>query len=740
MMTWRRAWLWVAASVAIGVAGAQACRIIEPIPRPIDPPVAAPEPLPIKTKQHRAEIVVKDRVAEVRVRATFHNPNAFRMEGTYWFPLPAEAVVQDFRMEINGKRVKGELLDAKRARTIYEDIVRRQKDPALLEWMGSQMLKCRIFPMEANSDTRIELGYTHLLNEDAGLMRLTYPLRSSKSPGGTIGELVVSVTLESTIPIKTIYSPTHTFDIVRKSDTTARLSFEAESADPARDVEIVWSRDSREIGLSLLSHKPGDEAGYFLLTVTPKVELDHAKVINKDVVFVCDTSGSMEADDKIEQAKNALAYCVHSLNKGDRFNIVGFSSDVRPFKAGLVERSDKALEEADAFIKAMDATGGTAIDEALSTAVAMLKKAQNVAMLVFLTDGNPTIGETNVDEILKKAKAANDGVCRLFVFGVGYDVNTRLLDTLAEQNRGCRDYVKPGEDIEVKVSAFYTKVSNPVLSDVTVELGGAEAGEVYPRQLPDLFHGSDLTLLGRFKRVGRHEVKLAGRVGGKPRVFTYSAEFSGAGKDDYLPRLWALRKVAFLLDEIRLHGENDELTDEVARLGKLHGILTPYTSFIVVDDNASVPADFRVQMERARKESRDTFSRQEAGRQAVADSASISAMKGAVGAPMASAPNVFGIHGGAGGAGGEAVFERRLHQVVRETIRHVAGRTFYVKSDGLWIDSRYDKKDEARVKSITLWSEAFFALIKDHPKLGKILTETRALIVCVDGEIFRIAE
>jgi len=707
--------------------------------------VPPPPPIkPITTRYHSADIQVRDQVAEVSVNATFYNPNPRRIEGTYWFPLPAEAAVKDFKMEVNGKLVQGELLDAKKARKIYEDIVRRQKDPALLEWIGSQMLKCRIFPMEPNKETKVALRYTQMLKSDGGLVRLHYPLRSAKPNAGTIGQLVVKVSLQSGVPIKTVHAVTQPFDISRKSDKDVLLTYEGKNIDPTRDVEVVFSRDPGDVGLSVITHKPKSEDGTFLLTVTPKVKIEADKVLPKDIVFVCDTSGSMSADNKIEQARNALKFCVHSLNKSDRFSLITFSSEARHFKKEFVERTDASVKEADEYIDGLKAIGGTALNEALLAALEVAKSAKNVPMIIFLTDGNPTIGEQNVQTILKNISTGNQKKCRLFVFGVGYDVNTKLLDLLAEQNHGTREYVKPKEDIEIKVSAFYTKVANPVLSDVTVEFGGAAVEQVYPKKLPDLFHGGQLTMLGRFKKPGEYTVTLSGKAGGEAKTFTYAVKFADTTANDPLPRLWALRKVAFLLDEIRLHGEKKEVVDEVVRLGKRHGILTPYTSFLVVEEGAPIDVAVRRELEADRARAGGRFAAKEGGAGAVHDSADIQAMKQAP-APVAGAPRTLGIerkggHGGAyrgfTGQKAEAEFKKDLRTAVKKIIRHVGSKTFYVKADGLWTDSAYDKS--AKVTDVKLWSDAFFALVKKHPELGKYVTGSQKLIVVLGGEAYRI--
>jgi len=696
---------------------------------------------PISTKAHSAGIAVKDRVAEVTVSATFHNPNSFQMEGTYWFPLPAGAAIQEFQMEINGKRVDGELVEAQRARKIYEDIVRRRKDPALLEWVGSQMLKCRVFPMPAGKDTKVGLAYTQVLQQDGGLVSLRYPLRSAKPSSGKIGQLAMRVAIKSRRPLKAVYSATHEFDIHRPSDREASLTFEGRDVDPARDVEILFSRDDKDIGLTVISHKAGPEPGTFLLMVSPQIEMETDQVIEKDVIFVCDTSGSMKNDNKLEQAKKALKFCLGRLRSGDRFRLVTFSGEVRFFRKGLTAATPENVEAAQTHVDSLKAVGGTALNDALLAATKTAEPDGRVVMTIVLTDGNPTIGEQNPEAILKNVTGTNTARSRFFVFGVGYDLNAKLLDKLAERNRGTREYVKPGEDIEARVTSFYSKVSNPILSDLALDFGDAEVTDLYPRSLSDLFHGGQLTMLGRFSKTGRWPISLTGRAGDQEKRYTYEGVFRGTPSHDYLPKLWALRKVAFLLDEIRLHGESRELVDEVVRLGKRYGIVTPYTSFLIVEEDAPISPAWRKELDEAGRVARSGFAKRMGGRGAVADSVSLARAKGS---HVASAPGqvsmetVFGFGGGKGGEKEAAVFGERLRKTVRARIRRVGARTFYVRADGTWVDSLYEDTDKARLRDIRLWSEAFFALVRRYRDVGAVLMETSDVILFLDGVPYRI--
>ena len=499
-----------------------ACRIIDPRPIIIiEPPIAPPRPVeikPMETRAHSADIAIDGQAASVSVEAVFFNPNGVQIEGTYFFPLPANVAVSQFSMVVNGKEMKGELLDAQKARQVYEDIVRRLKDPGLLEYVGMQMIKVRVFPIMPASEVKVRLAFQHLVEKDAGMYMLRYPL-SSAMPADRkpVGQVTLRVNLTSRIALKNIYSPTHAIDKTQKSDFNAVVGFEAKNVMPDRDFLLYWSEAEEDIGANLLTHRPPGEAGYFMLMLSPKIEVAEAQIAAKDVIFVLDRSGSMQENGKIDQAKGALRYCVQKLRDRDRFNLITFSTTVSAFRDGLMPATRENIQAAVEFIDKIEAAGGTAIDEALEVALKMAAAAQGLPMVLFLTDGLPTVGETDVERILKNARERNAKAARIFAFGVGFDVNAHLLDRLAEEGRGARDYVKPQENIELKVSNLYAKVDSPVLSDVEVIYEGVKVEDVYPRRPPDIFRGSQMVLLGRFEGQGEHALRVRGKVAGQDK-------------------------------------------------------------------------------------------------------------------------------------------------------------------------------------------------------------------------------
>jgi len=725
--TWTRKWRSGFLLFLLGLAGGEAMGQGMILPRPI-PEVPRPAALPVK--RQKVTVRVESGVARAEVEQLFANPYSRELEGTYLFPLPEGAAVSNFRMTIDREPVEGRILDREEARSIYEGYVRRMVDPALLEYAGRGAFRARVFPIPAQGEKSIQIGYSQPLPFDSGIYELRVPLAGERpGPGAREARLLrepgdgppvsVEVTVRSPQPLRAIYSPTHDAAIRRVDDRTARVSFESVSGD-AREFRLYYTVSEKEFGLNLLAHRRADEPGYFMLMLAPKRDVPRAAVAPKDVLFVCDTSGSMSGA-KIDQAKGALRFIVDNLNPHDRFNIIRFNSEVEPFRKELVEASAAARDAARAWVDEIRAVGGTAIDDALATAfeslptVRLADDAARRAMIVFLTDGQPTVGETNPERILENVRRRLKGQARVFVFGVGDDVNTLLLDRLARDGAGTVEYVRPDQDLELKVSAFYTKIADPVLTDLEISLPGAEIIDLYPRRLPDLFAGSQLILFGRYRQPAAVQAKLTGRLAGEPRSFTYSLRLPEREREhSFIPRLWASRKIGALLEEIRLHGESAELKNEVIRLSKEHGIVTPYTSFLVEEPGHRRDRDARL--------SEDLLGRR--------------GLPGPPGPPAAAgeAPRRSGLRarngefGGFGQAAGRAAVDASVRigdlkqqSVEREesdALRRVGERLFTREGDA-WVQTGFAKG--MPVLEIRWGSDAYFELVRLRPDLGSAL-------------------
>ena len=706
---------------------------------------------PLEVISHKVDVDITDVVAKTSIDQDFYNPNNARLEGTYIFPLPGGAHIDKFSMDINGKQMQAELLPADKARALYEEIVRKQKDPALLEYIGRGAYKVRIFPIEPKSHKRIKISYTELLKSDSGLTEYVYPLNTEKFSSVPIKDVSVRVTINTKDALKTVYSPSHNVEISRHGQNKAVIGYEEKNGRPDTDFKVLFSRTPKPLGIDLLTFRNSGEDGYFLLMASPGQQKP-GKTQPKDICFVVDTSGSM-ADGKLKQAKKALQFCLANLNDDDRFEIIRFSTEAEPFFDKLADASKDNIEKAEQFVDDFKPIGGTVISEALKEALSLNRDKDDSGrpyIVVFLTDGLPTIGEMKEDKIIDMVKDGNTRMTRIFSFGIGSDVNTHLLDRLAEGTRAISQYVLEEEDLELKLSSFYRKIKEPVLTDVSVTVEGSRIRltQLYPSQLPDIFNGDMLTIFGRYKGKGHAAITVSGMMHGKKRSFTDDVHFpKNDTRNEFVPRLWATRRVGWLLDEIRRNGETAEVRDEVTQLARKFGIVTPYTAYLILEDEArrNVPVARRnfLELERDRPVGRrvaSSFSgmkreasdeKYRSGAEAVDNAVAVQQLK----AGRNMQQSVWG-KGMAKQSAPASTGYRTAKNYISQT-RVISGRAFYQNGSN-WVDSTAQAKKDIRQVNITFNSKAYFALINDHPKAAPWFALGREVDVVLDNVLYQV--
>lgn len=564
------------------------------LPRPhwiSHPPAAVQPPSSYKIKELGVQARVTDQVARVQVSQSFVNTGSAQMEVQFLFPLPQDGAIDKLTLLVDGKEFPGKLMAAKEARSVYESIVRSNRDPALLEWMGMGMFQTSVFPVPPGAERKVTLHYNQLLKKDRGLTDFLFPLSTAKYTSHAVEKIDIQMTIESEIDIKNVYSPTHTVDIKRPDGRHAVVSYVRTNEVPNSDFRLMFDVDKGQVGARVISYKPShSDDGFFLLLASPQVKAPDAERPKKTVVFVVDRSGSMSGK-KFEQARAALKFVLNNLREGDLFNIVAYDTNVESFRPELEKYNDDTRKAAIGYVEGLYAGGGTNIHGSLTTALNQLKDNSRPNYILFLTDGLPTVGVTNEGQICHAAKDSNKVRARVLSFGVGYDVNSRLLDRISRDGFGLSEYVRPDEDIEAHVSTVYANISSPVLSDVAVtfDLDGLKPEEgpavnrVYPKGNFDLFEGQQLVVVGRYKKPGAAKVVIKGRVGGQEQKFDFPANLTEKSGDEsyaFVEKLWALRRIGEIIDQIDLAGKNDELVKELVELSTRHGILTPYTSFL----------------------------------------------------------------------------------------------------------------------------------------------------------------
>lgn len=698
----------------------------------IVPPRPSPMPMeePVRLTAVDADIVVDAGIARITLRQTFTNPGSRPAEGDYLFVLPGEAQVSDFKLSSENGNLTGRVLDAGAARRIYEEIVRSLRDPALLEFQDHGLFTARLFPIPPGGERELTLSYAQVLPLEGGQYRLVLPIRQSGQV--EIERFHLTATLRHSGGVGTVYSPTHDLRVDRGGDGTVTVSVEANPVAGQTDL-LLFHRpaDRRGLDAGLLSYRPrNDRDGWFAFMATPAAEDRQWTAIPRDISFVLDVSGSMNGD-KIRQAREALRYCLRTLSPADRFALTAFSSTVTSFADTLRPVDVESVANAEAFIDGLDASGGTNIEAALSAALGGLRLGpERLSSIVFLTDGLPTEGETDIATLLNTLTKANPGGVRIFTFGVGYDVNTWLLDRLAGDSRGSANYVRPEEDIETSVSAFFAKIGNPFLADPRVDFGRLAVYDVFPVALPDLYAGQRVLVLGRYRAPGSGPVALSGRRGDRAARWDCPVTLAEReGENDFIAILWANRKVAHLLDQIRRNGESDELVTAVRELGIEYGIVTPYTSYLI-EEQEREERQARVQQRTAGSGTRslmrggDTAMDEEVRAMGSAGAAAASA------APQAASGKQSVLYSRARKKLAEVDVSDRVLQVVQR----IEGRRFQLRN-GVWVEAGLeDRKADRRIAFL---GAEYFALSQE-PDMGAILALGDRVRFRLDGDVMEV--
>lgn len=714
-----------------------------PPPRP-DRPVVECMPTDAQVARTRSDIRVelRDRVLRYEVEERFVNRGGMIGEADFLFPLPKNAAFRDLKLSIDGEMVAGETMNATEARRIYEEIVRRQRDPALVEWMGHGLLRTRIFPIQPGEERRIVVRFESVAEREGDAMRVDYfrgqafqgppaqlrpeprahPAGDRMPPRDPRDRTTFTLRYRAGGELGEPYSPTHELD-VRREGALREVSIRGGGPDIT---VLVALRRSRAASVAMLPHATRDEPGYALITVTPPMELASSR-LPRDVTFVIDVSGSMSGQ-KLEQARAAGRQLLRTLGERDRFRVIDFSTDVRSFRDDFVFATGANVREAIRYIDALDAVGSTNISGALEEALRGVRRssrrwdddrplgderrpedrllADRLPLVLFMTDGAPTVGDRDPGSIAARA-ARLRGDARVFSVGMGADVNVGLIEQLALEGRGTATFVRPEENVERAVELLASRLRQPLLTDVRVTVEGSDVrlSRAYPSGPQDIFAGQDLVLLTRYDGSGSANVVVSGRAGSRQVRWSTTRNFPRSQRENaFVPRLWATQRLGWLAAEKRRNGGSSEIDDEIRRLGERFGIPTEFTSYLVLEPGMVA--------------NQTTLRRDRRGPPQVG---SVSGSGGGVAAPSAppAAVQFESARAAAEQRSARSLAAADLAQVVVTSAGGVetrrAGNRVFQRDGERWTDIAM--KPELRVYRVQAYSPAYFALIDRVPEL-----------------------
>ncbi len=555
----------------------------------------------LRIKTMRATVQIYDQLAVTHVDQEFTNDGTLRLEGFYVFKLPDGAQVHELYLWINGQRVPYVVKKREDAIVKYQEIVNRIADPAILEQLGTNLFKLRIFPFDPKGTRRIEIQYSQPLTYKQGSIQYVFPMDMTDYTSAPIEQTSVVVDMQSQFPITgatTSVDHTPTAVVVTKlTDKRYTIEYGLENVSFSRDFKVQFSLDRGSARMLARTWRDSVSATppWFILWSAVPDTLYSDSTTNREITFVVDVSSSMEGT-RIEQAKEALRSFVDFMTENDRFNIVAFSTGAVQFRNSLVPATALQKDSARAFIETLTALGLTNFEAALQRSLSMPYTDGDHAAVVFLTDGTPSWGQTNADSLIALAQRVNTSHAHLYPVTVGDPGATPLLTTLARQHGGFVTTVAADDSLYATMKELYRRLFLPALRSLAFNFGGTGAFDVHPVPLPDVFAGDQLLVTGRYLTDGPSTVRMTGTAGGTMRGYEETVAFGDTGSAlRAVARYWGARKIESVLDLIRQVGEQKELVDQVIALSITYSVLTPYTAFLVIEPTNSgstgIPSD-----------------------------------------------------------------------------------------------------------------------------------------------------
>jgi Ca-activated chloride channel family protein len=542
----------------------------------------------LELKEQDVRVTINNGVAMTKITQVFHNTEKRQVEALYTFPVPKGASVANFSMWINGKEMVGEVLEKKRAREIYESYKQSRRDPGLLEQTDFKTFEMRIFPIAPDADQKVQMTYYQELDVDHDWATYVYPLATSSRKeltSRTSGKFALGLEVKSAIPIVSMESPSHAdgFVVAKHTENYYQASLETANGSLARDIVLAYQLSRPHTGVDLITSARGGEDGYFCLTITAGEDLAKREE-GMDYVFVLDVSGSMAQDGKLLLSKDSLGSFISELGDKDRFEVLTFN--VQPYLAFKELRAATAESKAQAatFLASQQARGGTVLNPALTTAY-KYADADRPLNVVILSDGLTEQEERRMLLELIRSRPRN---AHVFCIGVGNDVNKPLLEQLAADSGGLAAFLSPEDNLSRQAKAFRRKLTRPVATDLKIDFAGLRVSDIEPKTVPNLYFGAPVRIYGRYKGSGKADVSVRGSVNGLEFKQTAGLDFP---KEDLqnpeIDRMWAWKRIdGVLKDADRTGTRSRDVIDEVVRLGEGYSIVTEYTSFLVLENDA----------------------------------------------------------------------------------------------------------------------------------------------------------
>jgi len=569
------------------------------------------------------EMRISGMLARVSVSQQFHNPGSDWVEGVYVFPLPEDSAVDRLRMRIGERVIEGEIQEKAQARKSYEKAKRAGRKASLLKQARPNIFTTAVANIAPGEKITVEIEYQQNLRYDQGSFHIRFPLVVAPRyiPGvplgadsvaafsgngwaqdtdqvpdashitppvvdpksGVVNPVTIQVALDAGFPLVRLESPYHLIETVRDEHGIHQIKLKGGEVPTDRDFELVWTPQTGQAPHAALFAENWEQDEYALLMVMPPVgDMQAAKQMPREVIFVVDTSGSMHGE-SIQQAREALKMALRRLKPADHFNVIQFNSQTYALFAGAMVADSHNINRALAYVDGLDAEGGTEMLSAVKLALDGQAHENRLRQVIFLTDGS--VGN---ETALFKAIQDRQGSSRLFTVGIGSAPNSHFMTRAAQFGRGTFSYIGKVDEVKQKMMALFNKLESPVLTDIHINWPGAAEVEMWPKRVPDLYLGEPVVVAARMAQL-RGQVVVEGRAGSQP--WKRELQLNGGGRNPGVNLLWARRKIADLMDQKAQGRAKNEVRDEVLKVALRHKLVSRYTSLVAVDKMPSRPLD-----------------------------------------------------------------------------------------------------------------------------------------------------
>jgi len=582
---------------------------------PAVPPVGnepAPEPklVPMPLKHTDVKAAVTGYIATVDVTQQFHNPFNSKIEAVYQFPLPEDAAVSEFVMEVGPpdarRQIRGIIREKEEAQRIYQQARDQGYNASLLSQIRPNIFEQKVANIEPGKEIDINIRYFNTLAYNDGWYTFSFPmvvgprynpadaadpvlaaprgttpaskgtnltyLRPDERSGHDIG---LTLDIDAGVSIEEARCLTHAVNARKSTENTNKIHVQLANTDtiPNKDFVFAFRVAGKTLKSGLVTHVDEQGRGYFTLMIYPLAGLEQLDRQPMEMVFVLDCSGSMSGE-PMAQSKDAMRHALRQLRENDTFQVIRFSNNASAFGPKPVPATTENIKKAIDYVDQLSGTGGTEMIEGIKAALDFPHDDNRYRVVTFLTDGY--IGNEN--DILH-AMEQKIGPSRVFSFGVGSSTNRYLLDRMAKVGRGTAAYLLPTVSGKEIMDLYFERISHPAMTDLQISWGGAQVDQVYPSRTPDLFVGRPVFLTGRYS--GKlDDIRITGRAGSDNLSIAVSGD--DAATHPALSRVWARRKIEDLMEQMTAEGNND-LQPRVLETALEYSLVSPYTSFIAVD-------------------------------------------------------------------------------------------------------------------------------------------------------------